>query len=196
MKSTCKWNDPEQQNMLWKTKKFDYQFNTIVSVKFSMIRYLIQKIFQNQKISILDIGGGDGQLFFECISLNISQYHYIDISEEASNKFKSNLKIIPNNVYISQCNINKTNFDKKVEVICIAGFAANLYDEKIIQKLFNENLTSNGALIIEHTNFMFNWTILESILPKPFYKVNFDLFQEELTKETYIPHRSIGVYIK
>ena len=192
MKPTCKWQDQKCQNDLWIEKRFDYQSQSLVPIKFSMIRFIITECLDIKKpISVLDIGGGDGGLYRQLKDLEISKYVYCDIAPEAARRFQETLPNIPPFLDIRICDINKEKFENRFSIICIAGFVINMYEPELLLSMYKDNIEKNGLLIIECTNFDFNNNELDKLFPELTYRVDYNIYQKELANEKHIPFRTI-----
>lgn len=182
----------DQQNRLWKKGLYDYLDNSILSIRFDMCKYFIEKEF-TQNIDVLEIGAGSGKML-TLISDKIKSYVFNDVSEEAVKLFKSNCNEIikEKNVEILFGNISDFELNKKFDVILVLGVLRYNFYVDMFKDLYFKHLNKGGILIMESNVGCYVRNHYCSELPQPSYSLEFKL--EDYVDSSMPKNRIIDVF--
>lgn len=165
------------QNRIWKTGLYDYLYKSVFSVRFAIAAFFIRQLSKNG--IILDVGAGSGTLLTYCNDI-AAKYYYNDVSEEALKIFRHSQIYKDNESKIELLcgNINNMNLNVKFDAIVALGVAKHIYDQDTFISLFNDNLSSDGIMLLETTEVCDAFHYYCKNLPAPTHSVKYEILDD------------------
>jgi SAM-dependent methyltransferase len=182
----------DQQNRLWKKGFYDYLDHSILSSRFYLSQYFIDREFDHP-VDVLEIGAGSGHIL-SLIAPKVRTYVYNDVSPEALNLFKRNYGALIETakVEILFGNIDEFALTRKYDVILVLGVLRYNFSQDLFQKLFAHDLNPGGLLIMESSVGCYIRAYYCGQLPPPTYTIEFKC--EDYVPSTMPKNRLIDLF--